>query len=367
MAAGSTFGKIFRITTWGESHGQGTGVVVDGCPAGLNLTEGDIQTFLDRRRPGVSGYSSGRKEEDKIKILSGIFEGVTTGAPISMMVENTGHQSGDYSALKDLYRPGHADYTYEMKYGIRDFRGGGRASGRETLGRVAGGAIAVKVLEEMGIGIYAYTTSIGPVTVNREHLSLETRDQNPLYMPDPRAAEEASAYLKECRKRGDSAGGVAECMITGLPAGLGDPVFDKLSASLGQAILSIGGVKGFEIGDGFSAARSAGSVNNDEFYRDGHQVKKKTNHAGGLLGGISDGSEVIFRAAFKPVPSIAAVQRTVDSHGAEREVSISGRHDPVIVPRAVVVLETMAACVVLDSLLLNMSSRLDRILDFYRD
>jgi len=366
MAAGSTYGRLFRITTWGESHGKATGVVVDGCPAGLALTEEDIQKYLDRRKPGLTSLSSGRKEEDKVKILSGVYEGVTTGTPIALEVPNKDHQSRDYASLKDLYRPGHADYTYEMKYGIRDFRGGGRASGRETLGRVAGGAIALKILEEMGIRITAYTRSIGPVTVDIDNLSPEERDQNPLFMPDAGAAARAAAYLEECRREGDSAGGVAECIIRGLPAGLGDPVFDKLSSALGQAILSIGGVKGFEIGDGFAAACSRGSVNNDIFIREEDKIKKKTNHAGGLLGGISDGSDIVFRAAFKPVPSIASAQDTVDRNGVVRQVSVSGRHDPVIVPRAVVVVETMAACVVLDSLLLNMSSKLDRILEFYR-
>lgn len=366
MAAGSTFGTLFRITGWGESHGEGLGVVVDGCPAGLALCEEDIQKYLDRRRPGRSQYNSGRMEGDQVKILSGLFQGRTTGAPVSMIFCNHDQRSEEYSAIRDIYRPGHADYTYEAKYGFRDYRGGGRASGRETIARVAAGALAARVLDEMGIRIYAYTRSIGPVTINEDYVSIEERDRNGLYMPDAAAAREAAEFLHKCMKDHDSAGGVIECRIEGLPAGLGDPVFDKISSLLGQAVLSIGSVKGFEIGDGFRSASGLGSANNDPFYMDGDKVKKRSNHAGGVLGGISDGSPLVFRAAVKPTPSIGRPQETVDRTGNETTITIQGRHDPVIVPRVVVVVEAMAACVVLDRLLVHMSSRLDRIIDFYR-
>lgn len=363
--AGSTMGTIFRITTWGETHGKGVGVVVDGCPAGLELCEEDIQVYLDRRKPGQSKFTTKRNEGDKVEILSGIFEGKTTGSPISLIVFNKDQKSKDYSAIMDLYRPGHADYTFDAKYGFRDYRGGGRSSGRETIARVAAGAIAAKILKQMGIEIYAYAKSIGPVSVDPQNFVKEERDCNKLYMPDSVAAKEAEAYLEECMKKEDSAGGVVECIISGMPAGIGEPVFDKLSALLGQGILSIGAVKGFEIGDGFAAARSVGSTNNDAFCKNGNSILKKTNHAGGILGGMSDGSDIVLRAAFKPTPSIARPQNTVNRQGEETEIVIHGRHDPIIVPRAVVVVETMAATVLLDRLLVNMSSRLDHVIDFY--
>ncbi|MBR5047525.1 MAG: chorismate synthase, partial [Eubacterium sp.] len=266
MAAGSSFGTLYRISSWGETHGEAVGVVVDGCPAGLNLCEDDIQTYLDRRRPGQSVYSSPRKEKDRVRILSGLFEGQTTGTPISIMVYNEEKRSEDYDAFRDLYRPGHADYTYEAKYGIRDYRGGGRSSGRETIARVAAGAVAAKVLKQMGIELFAYTRSVGPVSITEENFSPSERDKNSLYMPDAEAAGQAREYLEQLMEKKDSAGGVVECHIKGLPAGLGDPVFDKLHALLGQAVLSIGAVKGFEIGDGFQAAASRGSLHNDSFY-----------------------------------------------------------------------------------------------------
>ena len=364
--AGSSIGTIFRITTWGETHGKGVGVVVDGCPAGLDLCEGDIQIYLDRRKPGQSRFTTKRQEGDVVEILSGVFEGKTTGTPISMLVYNKDQRSRDYSNIMDIYRPGHADYSYDSKYGFRDYRGGGRSSGRETIARVAAGAIAAKILKQMGIDIYAYAKSIGPVAVDPDRFDRAVRDQNKLYMPDAEAAIAAESYLESCMEEKDSAGGVVECIIHGMPAGIGDPVFDKISSLLGQAVLSIGAVKGFEIGDGFSVAESSGSVNNDSFcIEDGH-VSKKSNHAGGILGGISDGSDIVFRAAFKPTPSIARQQDTVDRFGQETRIEIHGRHDPIIVPRAVVVVETMAATILLDRLLVNMSSRLDRVLEFYR-
>ncbi len=386
--AGSTLGTHFKIMTWGESHGAGIGVVVDGCPAGLPLCEEDIQTFLNRRKPGQSRYSTPRKEDDVVQILSGIFEGRTTGTPISMVVYNRNQQSRDYSEIAGYYRPGHADYTFDAKYGFRDYRGGGRSSGRETIGRVAAGAIACKLLSCLGIAFLTYSRAIGPVTaapsvqallsMDREELTA-LLDSNPLYMPDAAKAEEARAYLDACMKRQDSAGGIIECIITGVPAGIGEPVFDKLDARLAQAIFSIGAVKGFEVGDGFAAATATGLSNNDGFVcappapadngsaaSNGkgplpHSIAKGSNHAGGILGGISDGSPIIFRAAVKPTPSIAAPQQTVTRSGENISVSIKGRHDPIIVPRAVVVVEAMAALTLIDLILENGGSTLEKL------
>ncbi len=363
--AGSTYGTIFKITTWGESHGKGIGVVIDGCPAGLSLCEDDIQAYLDRRKPGQSRYTTQRKESDAVEILSGVFNGRTTGTPISLVVFNQDQRSRDYGDIASYYRPGHADYTFDAKYGFRDYRGGGRSSGRETIGRTAAGAIAAKILKQLGVTLTTYTKSIGPVTA----ASFDVGEicQNPLYMPDAVAAAQAQAYLEACMKHKDSSGGIIECIIDGLPAGIGDPVFEKLDANLAKAILSIGAVKGFEIGDGFGAAQANGSANNDGFtVTEGSAVAKSSNHSGGTLGGMSDGSPVIFRAAIKPTPSIAAVQNTVSKSGEEIEISIHGRHDPVIVPRAVVVVEAMAALTLLDAMLLNMTARLDSICQFYR-
>ena len=342
--AGSTYGKILTMTTWGESHGAGVGVVVDGCPAGLALCEEDVQRYLDRRKPGQSRFTTKRSESDTVEILSGVFEGRTTGTPISMLVRNQDQHSKDYSEIASYYRPGHADYTFDEKYGFRDYRGGGRSSGRETIGRVAAGAIAAKLLESLNIRVKAYTKAIGPVEVAPDRFDLAECEKNKLYMPDAAAAAEAEQYLERKMAEKDSAGGIVECVIAGLPAGLGEPVFDKFNANLAKAICSIGAVKGFEIGEGFHAAQMAGSENNDAFVMepDG-SVGKATNHAGGILGGMTDGSEVVFRAAFKPTPSIAAEQRTVNKSGEEIGISIKGRHDPIIVPRAVVVVETMAA------------------------
>lgn len=363
--AGSTFGNIFKITTWGESHGKGIGVVIDGCPAGLSLSEEDIQTYLNRRKPGQSRYTTQRKETDAVEILSGTFEGKTTGTPISMVIFNQDQRSRDYGDIATYYRPGHADYTFDAKYGFRDYRGGGRSSGRETIGRVAAGAVAAKILKELGVSFQTYTKAVGPVACTT--FDPDEIFRNPLYMPDALAAKQAQEYLEECMKRQDSSGGVIECIIKGLPAGIGDPVFEKLDANLAKAVLSIGAVKGFEIGNGFAAARADGSSNNDGFYiTDTGETAKTSNHSGGVLGGISDGSPIIFRAAIKPTPSIAALQKTVNKSGENIDISIHGRHDPIIVPRAVVVVEAMAALTVCDAMLLNMSSRMDRICDFYR-
>ncbi len=380
--SGSTLGNIFKITTWGESHGKGLGVVVDGCPAGLELCEADIQKFLNRRKPGQSKFTTPRKEDDSVEILSGVFEGRTTGTPISMVVWNTNQKSKDYSEIASYYRPGHADFCFDEKYGFRDYRGGGRSSGRETIGRVAAGAIAVKLLNQMGINFVTYTKSIGSISVDMDKFDAAEISNNSLYMPDADAAARASEYLSECIENKNSAGGICECLVTGLPVGLGEPVFDKLDANLGKAIMSIGAVKGFEIGDGFAVAQAAGLDNNDAFIVDkdhidtctesnaanisSKNITKKTNHSGGVLGGMSDGSPLVFRAAFKPTPSIASTQNTVNKSGEEIEISIHGRHDPIIVPRAVVVVESMAAITILDLLLSNMTSRLDRIIDFYK-
>ena len=368
--AGSIFGTIFRVSTWGESHGAGLGVVIDGCPAGLPLDREDIQSWLDRRKPGQSKFTTARQEGDEVEILSGVFEGKTTGTPIALEVRNKDQRSKDYSAIMDLYRPGHADYTFDQKYGFRDYRGGGRSSGRETVGRVAAGAVAARILKELGVEVRAFTRSIGPVEISLENFSWDEMANNKLYMPDARAAKEAQAYLEKLMGECNSAGGVIECRIEGLPAGIGEPVFDKLDANLAKAILSIGAVKGFEIGEGFEAARLTGSEDNDEFASetDGNgerRIYKKTNHAGGVLGGISDGSPVVFRAAFKPTASIARQQHTVTREGEETSIVIKGRHDPVIVPRAVVVVEAMAALTVCDLLLGSMTSRMDRIREFF--
>lgn len=364
--AGSTLGTLLSITTWGESHGKGIGVVIDGCPAGLPLAESDIQPYLNRRKPGQSRFTTPRKEDDMVEILSGVFEGRTTGTPISLMVRNTSQRSKDYNEIASYYRPGHADYTYNCKYGFRDYTGGGRSSGRETIARVAAGAIAAKILLELGITVTAYTRSIGPVTIDYSRFDLSQMEQNLVNMPDADAALLAEAHLDACRTQQDSCGGIVECVIKGMPAGAGEPCFEKLSANLAKAICSIGAVKGFEIGDGFAAANASGSINNDAFYmKENGTIGKRTNHAGGILGGISDGSDIIFRAAFKPTPSISAVQQTVSQSGENISISIQGRHDPIIVPRAVVVVECMAALTILDLLMVSMTSRLDRIKDFF--
>lgn len=362
--AGSTFGETFRISTWGESHGAALGVVVDGVPAGLTLDLAHIQQFMDRRKPGQSKFTTARNEADAIEILSGVFEGKTTGTPVSMMVRNADQHSKDYSDIAEVFRPGHADYTFWEKYGIRDYRGGGRSSGRETIGRVAAGAIAVQILEALGITICAYTKSIGPVEI--EQFDATEIHKNPLAMPDANAAKKAQEYLENCIHKQDSSGGVIECRVQGMPVGIGEPVFDKLDATLAKAMLSIGAVKGFEIGDGFLAATATGSTNNDAFVIQDEQVKKQTNHSGGVLGGMSDGDEIVFRVAVKPTPSISQAQQTVDLHGKERQIEIHGRHDPVIVPRAVVVVESMAAITLVDALFANMSARMDAIVDFYQ-
>lgn len=363
--AGSTLGTLFRITTWGESHGKALGVVVDGCPAGLSLCEEDIQIYLDRRKPGTSSITTPRKEDDCVEILSGVFEGKTTGTPISMMVRNTSQISKDYSEIASYYRPGHADFTFDEKYGFRDYRGGGRSSGRETIGRVAAGAIACKLLKELNITVKAYTYSIGPITIDTEHFDEEARLSCPTAMPDKEADKKAMEYLSACKEETDSSGGSMICEVTGLPAGIGDPVFEKLDANLAKAIMSIGAVKAVEIGDGTLVSTKKGSENNDSFRMADGKISKATNHSGGILGGISDGDKLIIKASVKPTPSIFSTQQTVNQSGENIDINIKGRHDPIIVPRAVVVMEAMTALTVLDAMMVNMSCKVSSLKDFY--
>ncbi len=363
--AGSTYGNIFKITTWGESHGKGLGVVIDGCPAGIALSEADIQKFLDRRKPGQSKITTQRREADEVEILSGVFEGRTTGTPISMLVKNTSQISKDYSEIAACYRPGHADYTFDAKYGFRDYRGGGRSSGRETIGRVAAGAVASLALEQLGIQVCAYTKSIHNIEINPAVFDAAAILETPTAMPDREASKKAEAYLSTCMEKMDSAGGVIECVVRHMPAGVGDPVFEKLDANLAKAIMSIGAVKAVEIGDGIQVATANGSTNNDAFMIKNEKLTKKTNHAGGILGGMSDGSDIILRAYIKPTPSIFQAQQTVNTSMEEIEIKIKGRHDPIIVPRAVVVVESMTAVTLLDALLMNMTARMDNIKKFY--
>lgn len=363
--AGSTFGKIFTITTWGESHGKGLGVVVDGCPAGIPLSEEDIQVYLNRRKPGQSKFTTMRNEGDQVSILSGVFEGKTTGTPISLVVMNEDQKSKDYSSIAESYRPGHADYCFDEKYGFRDYRGGGRSSGRETIGRVAAGAIAAKALKELGITCTAYTRSVGPFCVDEADMDITHVNENSLYMPNNVLAAQASEYLEEMMSNKDSVGSGVACLINGMPVGIGEPVFDKLDAKLAQAIMSIGAVKAVEIGDGTAVSLSVGSKNNDSFFMQGNQVTKATNHAGGTLGGMSDGSPIIVRASFKPTPSIFREQATINRSHEDITMEIKGRHDPIIAPRAVVVVESMCAITVLDLLMQNMASKMDNLIKLY--
>lgn len=365
IMAGSIFGTHFRIETFGESHGEGLGVVVDGCPAGLSLCAEDIQLYLNRRKPGQSKFATPRKEADAVEILSGVFEGKTTGTPIALLVRNTSQRSSDYSEIASYYRPGHADFTFDAKYGFRDYRGGGRSSGRETIGRVAAGAIACKILQELGITVCAYTKAIGPVEASMEQFDPDAILTTPTAMPDRKASKEAEAYLSGCMEQKDSCGGVIECRIDGVPAGIGEPVFDKLDASLAKAVMSIGAVKAFEIGDGTKVAHMHGSENNDCFCIKDGRVIKETNHSGGILGGISDGSQILLRAYVKPTPSIFQSQHTVNKAGEEIDIQIKGRHDPVIMPRAVVVVEAMTALTVLDLMMDNMTARVDYLKQIY--
>lgn len=349
---GNSFGRLFRITTWGESHGEALGVVVDGCPPGLELTVDDIQYELDRRRPGQSKITTQRKEPDAVEILSGLFQGKTTGTPISMVVRNTDAISKSYEDIKDTYRPGHADYTYDQKYGFRDYRGGGRSSNRETIGRVAAGAIAKKILALNSIFTTGYVKQVG--NIKAENIDFSEIENNAVRCPDKNKASEMFNLIDEVRKEGDSIGGVVEVVTRGLPPGLGDPVFNKLDADLASALMSLGGIRGFEAGMGFSVAEKKGSEANDLMYKkeDG-SLGFKTNNAGGMLGGISNGEDLVVRIAIKPTSSISRVQKTVDKHGNPKELKVKGRHDPCLCPRAVPIAEAMVNLVLMDHLILS--------------
>jgi len=352
----NTFGTIFRVTTFGESHGPAMGCVVDGCPAGLEISAEEIERELSRRRP--SSYYGSRDEKDTPEILSGVFNGKTLGSPIAIIVRNTNQESRDYDELKDIYRPGHADFTWEEKYGIRDHRGGGRSSGRETLCRVAAAAIAKKYLSLYGITVRAWTSSIAGLKQpdrGEDGFDFNEIERNPLRVPGKKSEADAMAKIEELRGEGDSSGGVISCLVTGVPAGLGEPVFDKLDARLAAAVLSIGACKGVEFGAGFAAAAMKGSENNDAPREDG---KFATNNCGGVLGGISSGQEIFFRAAFKPTPSIAKRQKVLDRQNNVRETEIKGRHDVCIVPRAVPVVEAMTSLVLADFVLLSRCAKI---------
>lgn len=364
---GSIFGNIFRISTFGESHGDGVGVIVDGCPAGLKLAERDIQLELNKRRPGQNKYTSPRNESDKVEILSGVFEGYTLGTPIAMLVRNKDQRPRDYSNIKNVYRPGHADYTFDEKYGHRDYRGGGRSSARETIGRVAAGAIAKKILDEFGIEIKGYTISVGDVTIDPTLFDEKAIDENLFRMPDNEAAAKAADLADAMIKEGNSIGGKIECRVTGVPAGLGETVFDKLDANLAKAVMSIGAIKAVEIGDGVEVAKRKGYDNNDfASYDDQGTIIKDSNHGGGIYGGMSDGSPIIVRASVKPTASIHIVQPSISATGENLDVMIEGRHDPVIVPRAVTILEAMTALVLVDALMMNMSAKMDYLKAIYK-
>lgn len=348
--AGNTFGNLFKVTTFGESHGVAIGGVIDGCPSGVALDFEAIQAELDRRKPGQSAIVTQRKEPDTVEFYSGIFEGVTTGTPIGFAIKNANQKSKDYSHIKDSYRPSHADYTYDQKYGVRDYRGGGRSSARETASRVVAGAIAKQVLSD--INFNAYVSGVGAIKLEKDHtqLDLSLTESNIVRCPDPEMAKEMENYIKQIRKEGDTVGGIVSCAISGVPIGLGEPAFDKLHAELGKAMLSINAVKGFEYGSGFAGAELKGSQHNDLFNTDG---TTKTNLSGGVQGGISNGMDIYFNVAFKPVATIMQDQETIDKDGNMVTMQGKGRHDPCVVPRAVPIVEAMAALVIVDYWLMN--------------
>ena len=352
----STYGRLFKLTTWGESHGPALGVVIEGCPAGLSLDREDIQKDLDRRRVGQSIVTSTRDETDQVEILSGVFEGVTTGAPISLLTHNADQRSKNYDNLRDVFRPGHADFTYWAKYGHRDHRGGGRSSSRETWGRVAAGAIARKLLAGFGIDVFGYAAEIGGIAM--ETFDREEIERNIVRCPDPIAATKMVDAIMRIRKERDSIGGIVEVRASGVPAGLGEPTFDKLDALIGMAMLSIPATKGVEIGGGFRLARERGSQANDPFTIEEGRVRTTSNNAGGTLGGLSTGEEIVVRVALKPTSSISREQDTVDVDGQPRRLVVEGRHDPCVVPRAVPVVEAMLAVTLADLMLVNRASRL---------
>ncbi len=349
---GNTFGQLFRVTTFGESHGGGIGVVIDGCPPKIDISEADIQRELDRRRPGQSKLTTQRKEEDRCEILSGVFEGKTLGTPIALAVRNKDARPEDYSEIADKFRPSHADYTYEAKYGIRNWQGGGRASARETIGRVAAGAVAKKILERLypNFEVVAYVTQIHDITakIDRSTVKMKDVEKNIVRCADAAAAKRMMSLIEQVRDQGDSIGGLIECVIRGIPPGLGEPVFDKLDADLSKAMLSIPATKGFEIGSGFGATRMRGSQHNDPFEMRAGKIRTKTNKSGGVQGGISNGEDIYFRVAFKPPATIALQQKTVTSSKQQSELAAHGRHDPCVLPRAVPIVEAMAALVLCD-------------------
>jgi chorismate synthase len=346
----NSFGQLFRVTTWGESHGPAIGCIVDGTPPRIPLVEIDIQHWLDKRKPGQSRFTTQRREPDEVKILSGTFEGLTTGTPISLMIENVDQRSRDYSEIKDKFRPGHADYTYWTKYGIRDYRGGGRASARETASRVAAGAIARKILGDK-VGIRGALVQIGTEKIDRRRFDWAAIDDNPFWCPDRQAAQVWEGYLDDIRKAGSSVGAVIEVVASGVPVGLGAPIYGKLDADLAAAMMSINAVKGVEIGAGFAAAALTGEANADEMRMKRGKVSFRSNQAGGILGGISTGQDIVVRFAVKPTSSILSPRETVDLHGHDTEISTKGRHDPCVGIRAVPVGEAMLACVLADHLL----------------
>ncbi|HOX82106.1 MAG TPA: chorismate synthase [Chryseolinea sp.] len=353
------YGTLFKISTFGESHGPAIGVIIDGCPAGLTIDETFIQSELDRRKPGQSKITTQRKEDDTFKILSGVFEGKSTGTPIALVIENQDQRSKDYSHIAETFRPSHADYTYDAKYGNRDYRGGGRSSARETAARVAAGAIAKLLLKHEGININAYVSQVGEITTpHYTQLDLSKTEDNIVRCPDQGIAEKMIEHIDAVRIARDTIGGIVTCVIKNTPVGLGEPVFDKLHAELGKAMLSINAVKGFEYGSGFEGVKQLGSQHNDEFYNEGGRIRTKTNHSGGIQGGISNGEDIYFNVAFKPVATIMQDQPSVDKYGNEATVSGKGRHDPCVVPRAVPIVEAMAALVLADFLLRGKVSKM---------
>lgn len=358
--AGNTFGKVFKLTTHGESHGVGLGGIIDGCPAGLSISIDQIQLALNKRKPGQSDLTTPRKEDDEVKLLSGVFEGVTTGAPIAFFIENQTQRHKDYSIIKQTYRPSHADYTWETKYGLRDYRGGGRTSARETASRVVGGSIAAQFLAKKGISVTTYVSQVGKVVLKKSHdLDFTLIEQNKVRCPNEAISKEMEDLILAVKRKGDSVGGVVTCMIHNVPVGLGEPVFDKLHADLGKAMLSINAVKGFEIGSGFDSASMLGSEHNDPFVKKEEKLGTVTNNSGGIQGGISNGEPIVFKVAFKPVATIMQKQHSFDKEGNEIEIPPKGRHDPCVVPRAVAIVEGMAALVIADHLLRSRTDKID--------
>ncbi len=358
--AGNTFGTLFKLSTFGESHGPAIGGVIDGCPAGLKIDLEFIQMELDRRKPGQSHITTQRKEEDKVEFLSGIFEGVTTGTPIGFVIKNEDQKPKDYSHIKDTYRPSHADFTYEEKFGIRDYKGGGRSSARETACRIVAGAIAKLILQQKNISINAFVKQVGEIKLSRsfDQLDLSRTESSIVRCPDDEVSEKMIAYIEEIKKQGDTVGGVIQCVIQNTPIGLGEPVFDKLHAVIGHAMLSINAVKGFEIGSGFDSVHFKGSELNDVFYSEDKQIKTKTNNSGGVQGGISNGMPIYFNVAFKPVATLMQKQNSVNKQGEKIILEGKGRHDPCVLPRAVPIVESMAALVLVDFLLLARCNRI---------